>query len=59
MAWTTGASIMPNRREDDCEPDSNWQDFKDFAWFQAQLVFWAVTFYVFVQFVYSFTGRST
>jgi len=50
---------MPECREDECEPDGSWQDFKEFAWFQAQLVFWAMAFYVFVQFVYSFTGRLT
>jgi hypothetical protein len=59
MAWIKGPCVMPECREDECEPDGSWQDFKEFAWFQAQLVFWAMAFYVFVQFVYSFTGRLT
>ncbi len=50
---------MTQFQEDQSEPDGSWQDFKEFAWFQARLVFWVVSFYVFVQFVYSFTGRLT
>ena len=48
---------MNKCREQKCDPDSDWQDFVDFVWFQAQLIFWAVSFYVFVQLVYSFTGK--
>jgi len=46
-------------REQEGEPGGDWQDFKDFVWFQARLIFWCMAFYVFVQFVYSFTGRLT
>ena len=43
--------------EDQCEPDSGWKDFKEFVWFQTQLIFWSTSFYVFVQLMYSFTGK--
>lgn len=48
---------MTDCREDPCEPDGSWQDFVNFLWFEAQLVFWSLSFYVFVQLVYSFTGK--
>ena len=42
---------------DKCIPDGSWKDFVDFLWFEARLIFWSMSFYVFVQFVYSFTGK--
>ena len=57
MAWTTGASEIMECHEDQCEPDSGWKDFKEFVWFQTQLIFWSTSFYVFVQLMYSFTGK--
>ena len=49
---------MNECREQECDPaGGDWKDFIDFLWFQAQLIFWSLSFYVFVQLVYSFTGK--
>ena len=49
--------MMSKHLEDKCDPGGDWQDFVAFVWFQAQLIFWCMSFYVVVQLVYSFTGR--
>ena len=50
--------MMSEHPEDKCDPGGgDWQDFVAFVWFQAQLIFWCLSFYVAVQLLHSFTGR--
>jgi hypothetical protein len=49
---------MSEYSDEKCDRVGNeWQDFVAFVWFQAQLIFWCMSFYVAVQLMYSFTGR--